>query len=74
MENSKEDGCIFQQKLNKGSQVKSRLFFAFHCIIWKRVCSSGVFVGDAVSGFLSNFGATSSVLDHEDSQSTAARR
>lgn len=53
MENSKEDGHIFQQKLNKGSQVKSRLFFAFPCTIWEHVCSLEVFfVGEAVLVFL----------------------
>lgn len=41
MENSKEDGCIFQQKLNKGSQAKPRLFFAFPCTIWERVQFGG---------------------------------
>lgn len=37
MEHSKEDGYIFQEKLNKGSQAKPRLFFAFPCIIREHV-------------------------------------
>lgn len=38
MENSKEEDCISQQELNKGSQAKPGLLFAFTLIIWVHMC------------------------------------